>query len=114
MDSKYSPEDDIDEFFVAMSNQKVAPPSNLTQRIVGQLPDGQLPADPPPAPSPLAWLLPSPWRMAASLLLPLVFGFGMGFGDLLSDEPEYEIETLLFADTLTSEPELLLDIDDEY
>jgi hypothetical protein len=46
-------------------------------------------------------LLQVSWQAALTCLLPLAIGFGVGMSDPFSTETDYEIDTLLFADSLS-------------
>lgn len=47
-----------------------------------------------------AWFGESLWRVAATALLPLAIGFGVGMGNIDERETWSEAETLVFIDTL--------------
>ena len=92
---KISDNQNLDELLDQLGNRQVPAPPHLAGRIVA----GVTPRD--PVQEVLGWFTNSVWRGAATALLPVVLGFGLGFAGVLEtplDESAYSLETLVYLD----------------
>ena len=81
-------------FLDALNQQNGPAPSHLHERIAAQV--TQASVQPDAIDRLLAWLVMAPWRPALAAVIPLIFGFLIGFSDTL--EYESDIDTLIYAE----------------
>jgi hypothetical protein len=87
-------EQEFDRQLKQLKQHRQPAPEYLASRILANLPERG------PAEMIFSWFGASAWRGATAAMLPLILGMAFGIISTAEQEPWYESQTLVFADTI--------------